>query len=173
MFDLSLDVTPTPDQLRRWIESFEQDVLNDLFPYWHQVAMPAVKEEIARIFATEGYGSWPPLSPAYARRKAKHYPGKRMLRRKDTYFRAATKRAAGNIFEANADQMIWGIDLGYFASRFGFPYPIAHEKGGPNLPQRAIFELLSVNEHLQNRLVTGLHKYLQKRIRQESQRVFG
>lgn len=173
MFEIDFGVTPSLKQLEGWIVDMERKVLDDLVPYWHQVAMPAVKEEIARIFATEGYGTWPPLSPAYARLKAKRYPGRRMLRRKDAYFRAATKRTGGNIFEANADQMIWGIDLGYFASRYGFPYPAAHEKGGPNLPQRAIFELLSVNKQLQDRLVTGLHKYLEKRIREESQRYFG
>lgn len=172
MFEITFSVTPTLKQLKQFVIGVEQEVLKDLTEFWHKGAQPLIAEEIARIFVTQGYGTWAPLSPKYALYKSRHYPGRTILRRKDVYFRAATRKESGNLFEVKPDQMIWGVDLGYFANQFGFPYPIVHERGGKNMPQRQVFEMLGNNEKLDNRLVLSLQHYLDKKIRQETKRYF-
>jgi len=170
---IEIDVKPSLDQLKQAIINVEKEVMQDLRSYWEDYATLAVIEEIARIFATEGYGQWPPLSPKYAAWKAKHYPGKSMLRLTDAYFKASTQRnAGGNIAHYTKDYMEWGADLGYFESLVGFPYPIVHEKGGSKHPQRAVYELAEQSETLQNALVDVLGKWLDKRVREELAKTF-
>jgi len=174
MYDLTFDVTPSLDDLQRFITGVEKNVLDDLREFWKEGAQPVVAQEIAKIFATEGYGRWPPLSPAYARQKAKRYPGKTILRRQDRYMQAATRKMYGNIFEVHRDFMIWGVDLGWFAAQFGFPYPVVHERGSTKsrLPARPVFELLENNSKLNALLVISLEKYLKKKIQSEAKRYF-
>ncbi len=175
MFEFEIQIHPTLEQIRAWVEGLEREVLNDLTEFWEKWATPAVIEEIARIFATEGYGAWPPLSPKYQRWKARHYPGKRILRREDEYFRAATKRkGAGNLFRAEKDEMTFGVDLGYFATKFGFPYPAALEKSSTaGMPARPVFETAEQSQVLKNNLVAALKNYLNKQIAKETKRYFG
>lgn len=172
MYDLTFDLTPSLGNLQRFITAVEKDVLDDLTEFWRVGAQPVVIQEIARIFATEGYGTWPPLSPAYARWKARRYPGKTILRRKDRYMQAATRKRYGNIFEVHRDFMIWGVDLGWFAAQFGFPYPVAHERGGASLPARPVFELLENNSKFNALLVVALQAYLKRKIQSEAKRYF-
>lgn len=174
MFEITFDTTPTLDQLKQWVTGIEKEVLNDLTEFWHAAAQPLITEEIARIFVTQGYGTWAALSPRYALYKSRRYPGKTILRRENVYFRAATQKKPGHLFETRPDQMIWGVDLGYFASQFGFPYPIAHERGAEkiNLPQRQVFELLGDNDQLNSKLAGSLQHYLEKKIKQETKKYF-
>lgn len=176
MFDVEFDITPTLAQLQKWITVVEKDVLDDLREFWDGWASPVIIEEIARIFVTEGYGSWPSLSPKYAAYKGKHYPGKTILRRTDAYFKAATrKKEAGNVFISKEDEMTWGIDLGYFASAFGFPYPAVHEdenRGKSTSPRRPVFALAGESVKLQNLLVVALQDYLNKKIESEVTKYF-
>lgn len=174
MFEIEFGVTPSLDKVKDWITGIEKEVLKDLTGFWHKSAQPLIAEEIARIFVTQGKGTWPPLSPQYALRKSKKYPGRTILRREDVYFRAATQKKPGHIFETRPDQMIWGVDLGYFANRFGFPYPIAHERGGKGNrpPQRQVFGLLENNTELGNRLVVAFQHYLKKQIEFETKKYF-
>lgn len=51
---------------------------------WTQVVEGAMKPWLRKQFESEGhgeYGKWAPLTPRYARWKAKHYPGKKILER--------------------------------------------------------------------------------------------
>ena len=170
---IEIDVKPTLNQLKQAIIDIEKNVMQNLQPFWEEYATPAVIEEIARIFATEGYGQWPPLSPKYAAWKSKHYPGKTILRLTDAYFKASTKKGeAGNIAHYTEDYMEWGADLGYFESLVGFPYPIVHEKGGVKHPKRPVYELAEQSEALQNALVNALGKWLEKRVNEELEKVF-
>ena len=177
MFDAKIDATPGFEQLKRWITSLEGKVLEDLTDFWDKGASPAVIEEIARIFATEGYGGWPPLSAQYAAAKQRHYPGRTILRREDNYFRAATRKGEpGNVFVSEPDEMVWGIDLNYFRSAFGFPYPVVHEhreRGKSTSPRRPVFEMAAESKALQNRLVGALQDYLKKTIMRETKKHFG
>jgi hypothetical protein len=175
MIDLEFEVDPPIEQIKYWVERLEKETLSDLTEFWKKWASPAVIEEIGRIFATEGYGSWPPLSPKYKLRKSKLYPGKRILRATDTYFTAATKKgSAGNAFFVEPDSMVWGVDLGWFASAFDFPYPAALERGNTRgMPARPVFEIAEQSRNLENNLVAALKDYLDKTIRRETKRYFG
>lgn len=176
MFEVSISFDPSTDQLKNWVRTVEKAALEDLRPFWEKWAIPVIIEEMARIFATEGYGKWPPLSPAYARYKARRYPGKTILRRDDNYWRAATtKKHAGNVHIYKKDSMSWGIDLGYFASKFGYPYPAVHEFGSKDgtIPQRSVFKTAEESALLQVHLVFALNDYMRKVMRKETRRFFG
>jgi len=171
---IEFDINPPLENLKYWIEHVEKNVINDLSDFWDGWARKLVAEEIARIFATQGYGTWAALSPRYAMRKSKIYPGRTMLRAKDVYFRASIRKGAkGNIFESSATEMTWGADEAWFESTYGFPYPVALEKGSSKMPARSIYDLAAHSEALQANLVKGLTDYLHKRIDTESKRTFG
>jgi len=171
---IKVDIIPL-EQLKQAIINTEKNIMQDFRPFWEDYATPEVTEEIARIFATEGYGQWPQLSPKYAQWKRKHYPGKKMLRLTDAYFKASTQKGAGgNIAHYTKDYMEWGADLSYFESIAGFPYPVVHEKPseGGRHPKRAVYELAEQSDALQNSLVETFGKWLDKRVREELKKVF-
>lgn len=175
MLEIEMDLNPTIEQLKRWIKGIENEVIKDLRPFWDSTAQPIVAEEIARVFASEGYGRWPPLSPNYAKYKGRLFPGKRMLRRQDTYYKSATRRGEeGNLYVSKPDEMVWGISLNWFSSQFGFPYPVVHEHGRKDgtVPQRQVFGLALESNVLQNNLVAGLKKYLEKTVAKETRKHF-
>ena len=171
---IEIDIDPPLERLKYWIEHVEKNVINDLSDFWNGWARKLVAEEIARIFATQGYGTWAPLSKKYASRKSTLYPGRTILRAKDVYFGASTRKGAkGNIFESSATEMTWGADEAWFKATYGFPYPVALEKGNTNnMPARPVYELAQTSEALQANLVKGLSDYLQKRINEETKKVF-
>lgn len=174
MFSIHVDMTPTTRQLKRFIRGVEKEAVRDLRPFWEGWATPVVIEEIGRIFATEGYGTWPPLSDRYAAYKRRFFPGKSILRRQDLYFRAATQKGVeGNLQSITPTDMVWGVDLGYFARRFGFPYPAVHEVGHGNIPKRAVFETAEQSAILERNLVAALKDYLKKVVERETKRHFG
>jgi hypothetical protein len=151
--------------LKQVIIDTEREVMGDLRTFWEDYATPEVIEEIARIFATEGYGTWAPLSPKYATWKQRHYPGRKMLRLTDTYFRASTRKGeGGNIAHYTKDYMEWGVDLDYFNTLVGFPYPIVHEAGSIKHPKRPVYELAEQSRALQDALIEALGKWLEKEV---------
>ncbi|MHC4395615.1 MAG: hypothetical protein ACYS1A_08160 [Planctomycetota bacterium] len=173
MIDMDFGVTPTLDQLKEWIVAVEKEVLGDLTSFWDDYASPLVIDEMSRIFVTEGYGTWAALSPRYKSQKEKNYPGKTILRRKDTFFQAVTRKdVQGNRYFRDADKMVWGVDIGFFKSTYGFPYPVAHEFGTGKMPARPVFSTAAESERLQNELVNGLKDYLHKKINEEAAKVF-
>lgn len=174
MIKINMSVTPTTQELKSWVEGWERDIMGNLTPFWDKVAQPLVAEEIARVFATQGYGTWAPLSEKYAYYKSRMFPGRTILRRKDTYFRASTRKGEGNVYERNKDMMEWGVDLAWFGATFGFPYPAIHEQGGTKsaMPARPVFELAAQSKELSNNLVVGLRNYVGKRIEAEARKYF-
>lgn len=175
MFEVAINFDPNTEQLKNWVRTVERAAVEDLRTFWEKWATPIVIEELARIFATQGYGKWPPLSERYAIYKARRYPGKTILRREDNYWRAATRKSdAGNVHIYGKDSMSWGIDLGYFASKFGFPYPAVHESGDKRgiIPQRSVFKTAEESALLQAHLVFALKDYMNKVLRRETKRVF-
>jgi phage gpG-like protein len=103
-----------------------------------------LKQRMQRIsqemFKTEGafgkHGRWKPLNPVYAERKAKQYPGKGILRRKDRLLKSLT---------SNSENISTGTRTGTgYSYRFGTsiePYPRLHQRGSGRLPQRRIFDI--------------------------------
>lgn len=123
----------------------------DARPAWELIADDFLESE-RRQFASEGaYASdgWAPLSPAYARWKAIHYPGKTILRRTDDLFKSLTEGPAIRILEPTF--MVIGSDVDYGAY---------HQHGTTRLPRRRPVELTENRRRewvkiLQRFLITG------------------
>lgn len=119
-------------QLDRTLDRWATNV-DDVTPAWNVIA-----DDFARIereqFASEGRrssGGWSPLSPAYARWKAAHYPGKPILQREGDLIRSLTERPFG----------VEVILPGYMAIGSDVDYGRYHQRGAGNLPQRRPIEL--------------------------------
>ena len=81
--------------------------------------------------ASAGDGTWPPLAPSTAKRRARKSPDgvARILWVTGELFESLTPGSESNVFELMADRV-----------RYGTSNPIAkyHQQGGRNLPQRRI-----------------------------------
>lgn len=94
-------------------------------------AFRAMYEEYAKyeeaVFASEGsqgLGEWAPLSPAYAKWKAKHFPGRPILTRTGTL-----RAAARTLVLLTQNRLVMGPS--------GFvPYAVFHERGTGRMPER-------------------------------------
>ena len=119
--------------------------LRDHRRFWTDYTAPFVFNEIDDIFDTGGRGLWADLDPVYSARKAVAYPGKDILRRDDTYFKAATTGSHPNsFFEASPTELVLGVS--------GLDYPAFHEEGGENLSARPVYELIAAGERFEERM---------------------
>lgn len=67
-----------------------------------------------------------------------------LLRSSDALFQAVgTKGAPGGVERVDEDEIVVGTDL---KSKSGFPYPVAHQVGGGQLPQRMIYDMNEQDE---------------------------
>jgi len=133
MFGLSLDASSV---LRR-IESYRER-LRQLRPFFAGVASDIIYDELKDVFRTEGYGSWPPLSPRYAAWKRSQVGNKSILRFYDTYFDSATSQTGrGSVHHIRDNSLTIGVDERKFPGR----YPLVHELGSGNIPARPVFDL--------------------------------
>ena len=146
--------------------------LSNLTPFWNDFAAPLVQGELSEIFLTEGRGEWQDLHPDYAARKEQTHPGKTILRRDDHYITAATSAShPANVFETTPTEMVYGIDGGWFDSRFGFDYPSAHELG-LGVPQREVFGKLTETGELDANIARLLDKWSVEEIAETERRFF-
>ena len=146
--------------------------LSDLTPFWRDDAAPLIQGEIAEVFLTEGRGEWADLHPDYAARKEQTHPGKTILRRDDHYITAATSTShPANIFETTQTEMVYGIDGGWFDSRFGYDYPSAHELG-IGVSQREVFGKLTETGELDANIARLLDKWSVEEIAEVERRFF-
>ena len=184
MLKVDISLEPNLTYLKAWIISIENAAVKDLSVFFSKWALPIVIEEFARLFDTNGYGTWKQLTPRYKTWKDRFYPTKPILRRTDVYYRALTlsmpegstlksirRKSGGNLYEVNPDSLLYGIDEAWFASRFGAPYPVFLEKGTPNMASRPVFAII-VNQNLNNALLAALVDYLKKAITKETTRYF-
>lgn len=103
-------------------------------------------------FATEGgfgSGGWAPLSEDYARWKAVHYPGAKILHRTGELEHSLTEGPEIRVIEPH--MMIIGSAV---------EHGVYHQEGGPNLPRRRPVELPEAVRRawvktLQRWLITG------------------
>ncbi len=166
-------IFPPQENMKAWVESVE-DSIKDLSEFWRKWGQSVVKKEFARIFLTQGYGTWAPLRGKYAKWKAKKHPGKTILRLKDRYFKAmVNSNATGNLFVTKPTYMEWGIDESKFANAFGKSYPNIHE-GEPRLGtshiKRPTVELASspiYGKQMWTDLEKATRDYLAKVVRKE------
>lgn len=129
--------------------------LQDKRRFWMDYVGPFTYGEIDDIFHTGGHGLWADLDPIYAARKAVTHPGKGVLRRDDTYYKAATSPShPGSLLEVSPTELVLGVSGGYFESTFGVNYPGLHEEGDPeqNLSARPVYELIVAGERFEERL---------------------
>lgn len=120
------------DQLRRTIAR-TVEAAADMRPAWEVLADRFAAME-RRQFDTEGKfgsGGWAPLSPRYAAWKARHYPGKTILRRTDRLYHSLTSRPLG----------VEVIEPAFAILGSAVPYGEHHQHGGGNLPRRRPVEL--------------------------------
>ena len=151
MFRASVDIST----FNKGISDFRKR-LSDLRPYFHDTGSDLVYRAIRRVFETEGHGTWPPLAQSTVDQKATDYPGQGMLRRDDTYFRAATTpHALGSHREIGPRSLEIGIS--------GLNYPIYLERGTSKMPPRPVFSVAT--SRLSRPLLRSLNTYLFRRPR--------
>ena len=135
------------DSLRRtevFISGLDQRLRNHT-RFWTDYTAPFVFNEIDDIFDSGGRGLWADLDPIYAARKSQAFPGKDILRRDDTYFKAATTPSHPNSFlEVSPTELVLGVS--------GLGYPAFHEEGAENLSARPVYELIAAGERFEERL---------------------
>lgn len=80
-------------------------------------------------FGSEGRkNKWAALSPAYAKWKAAHFPGKSILQRQGPLVTSLTRKgAAGSVYEEKPLSLTLGSSIGYAG---------AHQKGRGRMPAR-------------------------------------
>lgn len=130
-----------------------EEYISDLRSVW-----PAVAEEFYAIqfeqFDSEGSrgqsGKWSPLSKAYAKYKAKAFPGQPILQATGALFDSITDpEALDAIFVPEKDQLTIGTKV---------PYATAHQRGSRRgLPARPI---ISMNESSKRRIQKAIQREL-------------
>lgn len=130
--------------------------LNNLKPFWDKQALPLLFQEFERMFETEGYGTWHPLSERYRARKAILYPNKTILRRTDVLYGALTRlNAIRNYYISHNNFMEFGLTGNVEYARY-------HEYGTNNMPMRPIFSLIASYGQLKDKIERALIKGLEE-----------
>lgn len=114
-------------QIDRTMQAFA-DRARDMRPAWDALRLRFVQYE-ADWFAGEGDGRWAPLSPDYARWKARHYPGKEILQREGDLLDSVTRP------DIDVREPTFAI--------FGTSDPVAgyHQDGTDRMPARRVIDL--------------------------------
>lgn len=146
--------------------------LSDYSGFWNDFAADLVSGAVRDVFGTEGYGTWVPLDPATVRAKSVSGAGRKILQRTGTYLRAATGLGhPGNVFQATALELTFGVSGDYFASRLGENYPERHELG-LGVPMRPVFSLLAEDAGFDAEVASRLDTWAVQEIA-ETEREFG
>ena len=126
------------------LEMFLSEVavrFSDFRGFWNDFSQGLLSGKLRAVFETEGFGTWVPLSPAYARAKAAAVPDRGILERSGTYLAATARDHPGNVYIATPLRLVYGVAENYFVSRFGENYPERHEFG-LGVPMREVFGLV-------------------------------
>ena len=151
---VQIKVSPPLNTLMRNIEQLSENLTNGFD--WESLA-PIVAEAADNIFASEGRGGWPQLSEAYARWKARNYPGKGILELTGAYRSAATQIGApGNVITTTENSLTYGVE--------GLDYAIFHESGTNRLPARPVFDLLAEDEELSRAVTEVFGEFLNQKL---------
>ena len=151
---VKIKTTPQLNTLIHNIERLSEN-LTDGFD-WESLA-PTVAEAADNIFASEGRGGWPQLSEAYARWKARNYPGKGILELTGAYRNAATQIGApGNVITTTENSLTYGVE--------GLDYPVYHETGTDRMPARPVFDLLAEDEELSRAVTEAFSEHINQKL---------
>lgn len=137
------------DQIDRTLARFE--VVEDMRPAWYVLQQRFLAME-RRQFDSEGAfgsGGWAPLSPAYARWKAAHYPGQPILQREGDLVASLTEGPAVAVLEPQLLVLGSDVEYGHY-----------HQAGAGHLPRRRPVEFTEAERRewvkvIQRYIVTG------------------
>ena len=126
-------------QLHRSISRFV-DNIQDLSPVWGEVRDEFWEIE-RELFDSEGSsgasGGWAPLSPRYARWKAQHYPGARIMHRHGVLEESLTGPGSGSIVRMRPQELALGSSVRYA----GY-----HQRGTGRMPARKVIDLAGASK---------------------------
>lgn len=134
-----------PDALKKMSFAFERfgDDLSDFSAFVWPKVLPALEEEERRQFEAEGNGpsgGWAALSPKYAERKEREWPGKPILERTGALREALTSDSSSHARRIiSADMVDFGTE--------GLEYASFHQLGTLHMPARPPFDF---GDELQN-----------------------
>jgi phage gpG-like protein len=150
-FKLEFKLEPPGDKpLRRAFVLYKR--IEDLTPAWQRM-IPALQDYIARRIASGGtlhnLPPFAPLSPRYARYKARRYPGAPILVRSGRLRNALTQPDHPDaIADMQPDRLTFGTRI---------PYALYHQLGTRKMPARPPIKL---SKPIQTQLLTILRNYL-------------
>ena len=124
------------DVLTRNLNRFG-DTVQNLEDFFRR-ELPKFQGFIKEHFESEGRGEWPPLSPAYAKWKAKAYPGQPIMRRTDTLYRSLTNSTTESMHETTRNTFRWGTKV---------PYARYHQFGR-GVPQRRVVQFSDAEKRI-------------------------
>lgn len=149
-FDVSIDLNRPLESLRR-----TGAALSDLRLPLREMG-DAVAARTAQRFETQGFGRWAQLSPAYAARKRRHAPGRKILVLSGALKDAATNKAERRIVRLGTS---WLLKYGVRGVR----YAGIHQSGGGNVPAR---RFLVVDMTIQRQAAQIAEAFVRTRVRQ-------
>ena len=155
---VQIKTTPQLNALMRNIDQLSENLTQGFD--WESLA-PMVAEAADRIFASEGHGGWPQLSEAYARWKARNFPGKGILDLTGAYRNAATQIGApNNVITTTENSLTYGVE--------GLDYPVFHESGTDRMPARPVFDLLAEDEELSRAVTEAFSEHINQKLSEAS-----
>lgn len=110
-----------------------QDIVKDFRPSFEKLEDPVFLAIRKRIDA-QGY---PPLSPEYAKQKAKRHGSKPILRATDRLYGSFAKGAPGNVARIEALKAEFGTSV---------PYGMFHQTGIGRMPKRPVIDFTAQDE---------------------------
>lgn len=153
-FSFLIDGVPEFDRAFNRIEQ----IITDFRSIWPNVAKEFYAIEVGQ-FGSEGAkgasGKWAALSPAYAKYKAKAFPGQPILRATESLFDSLTSPdALASIFRIDRDEMVLGT------SHEGAIY---HQRGAGKMPKRPPISLTTEDKRrMQKAIQLGLIEFTRR-----------
>ncbi|HID08258.1 MAG TPA: hypothetical protein EYP10_14050 [Armatimonadetes bacterium] len=118
-----------------------RDRAKDLSPVWRMIARDMMDLE-RKVFASRGAilgASWAPLSPRYAKWKARHYPGRPIMVRSGRLFASLTREGSPDmILIIKPDALVFGSARRVGRARKWFLAPIHQYPETARVPKRLL-----------------------------------
>ena len=106
------------------------------------------------------HGTWPALSPEYAKWKAKNYPGQPLMVRKGSLRDALTSKTSDSILFLSRGSNSWRFHMGVDLEP---DYPTFHQKGVHGKTRRSIDltdqQMDAMAEMIQRRIINDARQY--------------
>lgn len=132
------------------------DHISDLREVWDEVQVEfyKIEEEQFKSEGAKGNGKWKALTPAYAKRKAKLYPGKPILQATGRLYEAMTSETADSAVVKTKDEFGIGSTL---------PYMVYHHRGTSKMAKRPVVDFSTdQRRRIQKSVQKGLLEILRR-----------